>query len=346
MTLIIIVASVTLAASFVCSQLEAALYAVTPAQIEVLLERGAPRAHALEKLRADIEEPIVAILTINTVAHTVGAAWCGALVGDAFGSGALAVFAFVFTVLVLTVTEIIPKSLGVRYASTLATKIVVPLQLMVVSVLPLVWIAKKAMRFLRGSGAVAGPSEEEIIGISRLAARSGTVRRQEHRWVHNALRLDESTASKLRTPRPVVEVVSEETLLADLVKHPERWVHSRLPVTRGRNPDAVVGLVRRRDVFEAVLSRPDATVADLMQPIRFVPETMPAHDLLDLFLARRDHMVGVLDEYGTFEGVVTLEDVLERLLGTEIVDEYDQVADLQALARRRRPRVEPGPTDG
>ncbi|MDJ0522228.1 MAG: hemolysin family protein [Planctomycetota bacterium] len=335
MTLILIVAGTTLAASFICSLLEAVLYAVTPARIEVLRAQGAPGAEALERMRADIEEPIVAILTVNTIAHTVGAAWCGALVGAEYGPGALAIFAVVFTVLVLAVTEIVPKSLGVRYAGSLATKVVLPLQIMVYSVLPLVWIAKRAMRLLTsGADAVSGPSEEEVIGVARLAARRGTVRGQEHRWVRNVLRLDEVTAGQLRTPRQVVETVADSLAVADLAHEPGRLHFSRVPVTRGGDVDDVIGLIRMRDVFTAALKESPASVRDIMRPLRFVPESMPAHQLLDLFLTDREHMVGVLDEYGTFEGVVTLEDVLESMLGSEIVDEYDRVEDMQELARR------------
>ncbi len=338
MTLILVVAGLTLAASFVCSLLEAALYSINPAQIEVLRVRGEPRAAELEKLRSNVEEPIVAILTVNTIAHTVGAAWCGALVGAAYGSHAVALFATVFTVLVLALTEIVPKSMGVRYAASLATRIVTPLKVMVFAVLPLVWICKRAMHALTGPGVVEGPSEDEVLGITRLAARRGALSSQEHRWVRNALRLDEVSAGQLRTPSLVVESFPDDARVADLVKHPERWIHSRVPVTRGEDRDAVIGLLHRREAFECAMTRPDARVADIMRPIRFVPESLLAHELLDRFLESRDHIVGVLDQHGTFEGVVSLEDVLERLLGSEIVDEYDQTADLQALARSRTPR--------
>ncbi len=203
MTLIVVVASITLFASFLCSLFEAVLYSITPSQIEVLRAKGNPGAERLAKLRADIEAPIAAILTVNTVAHTAGAAWCGALVGKEYGSASVGIFAAIFTVLVLSLTEIIPKSLGVRHAGTLATKIVWPLQLMIWSVWPIVWMAKKAMGMLSGKEQ-AGPSEDEVVVVSGLAAKGGAMRNEEHRWVENSLALDTVTAQDLRTPRTVV----------------------------------------------------------------------------------------------------------------------------------------------
>jgi magnesium and cobalt exporter, CNNM family len=336
----------TLVSSFLCSLFEAALYSITPGQLGVWQEKGGPAARRLVRLRGNIEQPIAAILTINTIAHTVGSAWCGAMVGELWGSNALGLFAAIFTFLVLAVTEIVPKSIGVRYAARLGPAIAWPIQLMIWSVWPIVWLAGKAMALLAGEHTEAGPSEAEVLVLSRLAAHHGGVRPEEHRWVENALRLDKVNAGDLRTPRTVVETLSADQRVDALVAAPERWVHSRVPITEGGDPDQVIGIVHRREAFDAALSRPDAglVLRDLMRPVRFVPETMPAHELLKLFLGDRSHMVAVTDEYGGFEGVVTLEDVLECLLGSEIVDEHDQVTDMQELAleRSRERRGEQG----
>ena len=352
---IVVVAGITLLASFMCSLFEAALYSITPSQVEFLKQTGARGGRRLARLREDVEGPIAAILTVNTIAHTVGAAWCGALVGRTFGSAAVGVFAAIFTVLVLAVTEIIPKSLGVRYATTLGPMIVWPLQLMIWSVWPIVWIAERSMRLLTGKAESTDPSEEEVVLFSRMARRGGSVREEEHRWVQNALLLDRVTAGEIRTPRPVVFMLSADARVAEVVDGGS-WAHSRVPVTDGGNPDRVIGLVHAREVFAAaVAGRGDERLRDLMHPIEFVPDAMRAHDLLNLFLQKRKHMVAVTDEYGGFEGVVTLEDVLECMLGQEIVDESDEIEDMQELARQRRRRLpiaessddgaEPGPAD-
>jgi CBS domain containing-hemolysin-like protein len=335
MTGILVVGSLTLVASFVCSLFEAALYAIPPARIEVLRGRGVRGAEQLARLRHEVERPIAAILTVNTIAHTVGAAWCGAMVGQELGSRAVGVFAAIFTVLVLAVTEIVPKSLGVRYAEVLGPLIVLPLRVMMWSVWPVVWIVERAMGRLSGVG--HGPTEEEVEVVSRMAASHGSVRAEEHRWIRNALKLDRTTAGELRTPRTVVETLDADTSVRDLLEHVEGWVHSRVPVTEGEDADQILGLVHRREVLDAALCRPDddLLVRDLLRPIRFVPETMAANELLELFLADRAHMFAVVDEYGGSDGVVTLEDVLECLLGTEIVDEHDEVEDMQRLALER-----------
>ena len=348
MTLIVIVASLTLLASFLCSLFEAVLYSITPSQIEVLKAQKRPGARRLSKLREDVDAPIAAILTVNTIAHTAGAAWCGALVAKEFGSASVGVFAAIFTVLVLVLTEIIPKSLGLRYSQSLATKIVWPLQTMIWLVWPIVWLAQKAMGLLSGKEQ-AGPSEDEVVVVSGLAAKGGAMRSEEHRWVENALALDKVTAKDLRTPRTVVESLDADLPLEEVSKLAEDWIHSRVPLTEGGNPDNIVGLIHRREAFDALLSNDQGSgliLRDLARPLLFVPSTMKGHELLQLFLKERVHLVAVADEFGGFEGVVTLEDVIESMLGAQIVDEYDQEKDLQKLARERsRMRHEKPPTE-
>jgi len=336
---ILLVGGLTLLASFVCSLFEAALYAITPSQLELQRKRRAPGADRLALLRANVEEPIAAILTINTIAHTVGAAWLGAMVAEQFGSRTVGIFAAVFTFLVLTLTEIIPKSLGVRFAQRLGPRIAWPLQLMIWIAWPIAKPAKVAMRLLTGAGPTRGPTEDEVVVFSALAAMHGEVRRDEHEWVRNALRLDRYTAGDLRTPRTVVETLPADLIVSDVITRPAQWVHSRVPLVESGDLDQIIGLVYRREVFDAGLARTAERLRlrDLKHSIQFVPESMPAHRLLDLFIKERKHMVAVADEYGGFEGVVTLEDVLECLLGAEIVDEHDEFEDMQEIARHRNP---------
>jgi CBS domain containing-hemolysin-like protein len=338
---ILIVAGTTLLSSFLCSLFEAALYSITPSRIEVLRERGVRGANRLARLREHIEEPIAAILTINTVAHTVGAAWCGALVAERFGSAAVGVFAAVFTILVLAVTEIVPKSLGVRYAAQLGPAIVVPIRVMIWSTWPVVWMVKGVMAGLKGADAAQGPSEEEVAILARMAAQHGAVSSDEHRWVENALALDQVTAGQLRTPRTVVETLDADTPIQELVNMVEDWVHSRVPVIEGEDPDRVIGMVHRREVLDTALrpSGDERVLRDFLRPIRFIPESMPADVLLRLFVEDRTHLAAVVDEYGGLAGVVSLEDVLECMLGADIVDEHDQVENMQVHARERRDRL-------
>lgn len=336
MGIIILIASLTLATSFLCSLFEAALYAVSPTQLEVLKKKGVRGANRLTRLRMDAEESIAAILTVNTIAHTVGAAWCGALVAEEYGDDAFGIFAAIFTFLVLALTEIVPKSVGFRFAKTIGPRIAWPLQIMVWISLPIARPARWAMRKMTGGEPQHGPSEEEILVFSRMAAKQGKVRSEEHEWVKNALRLDQTTAGSLRTPRPVVNTLPLDLTIGAAAAQQMDQAHSRMPVLEQAGSDEVVGMVYRRELLEHVIrGEQDKQLAELLHPIRHVPETMPGHALIRVFLKDRKHMVAVVDEYGSFEGIVTLEDVLEALLGEEIVDEHDEVVDMQAHARQQ-----------
>ncbi|MFO0947106.1 MAG: hemolysin family protein [Planctomycetota bacterium] len=339
MTAILAVAAVTLTASFVCSLFEAALYSISSAQIEIMRTSRIFGAERLAKLREKINDPIAAILTINTVAHTVGSAWCGALVGKYYGEYWVGVFAGVFTFLVLFATEIFPKNIGVMYALQIAPWMAWPLQIMVWAVWPIVKFCAGLVRLFGQEQEERAPTEDEIMMMSRLAVERGQLRPQELRWVENALRLDEVKASELMTPRTVVYTLPADMPLSDVRHRSEHWTHSRLPLTEDRDPDRIVGMVRRRDVFDAIVKgKPNMTLRDLMHEIDFVPDTMRGHQLLDLFIIQKKHIACVVDEYGGFEGVVTLEDVLECMIGSEIVDEYDRHADMQQLARQKAER--------
>ena len=332
----------TLAASFLCSLFEATLYAITPSQVELLKQRKVKGAQRLDALRADVEEPIAAILTINTVAHTVGAAWCGAIVAAQYGDEAVAWFATIFTLAVLALTEIIPKSLGVRLAPVLGPRLAWPLQLMTWLVWPIARPTRAAMRWMTGAKSETGPSEEEVLVFARLARRHGRVRGEEHTWVQNALMLDRVRAKELMTPRRVVEMLSAAMTVDEAIGRTDRWVHSRVPVFAEDNPDEILGIVYRREVFDAAVAGEGArTLGALRKRLISVPGSMPAHELLRLFLQRRRHLAAVVDEYGGFQGIVTLEDVLEALLGEEIVDEHDEIVDLQQHARDSNPHAEP-----
>jgi CBS domain containing-hemolysin-like protein len=191
---------------------------------------------------------------------------------------------------------------------------------------------------MTGGPGKVGPSEDEVMVFAQLARRHGHVRGEESTWVENALTLDKVRAREIMTPRRVVEMMSADLTVADAIARTDRWIHSRVPVRDANRPEEILGLVFRREVFDAGVSgNHEQTLATMCHPLQSVPGSMPAHELLRLFLHRRRHMVAVIDEYGSFQGIVTLEDVLESLLGSEIVDEKDEVVDMQAHARESNP---------
>ncbi|MGP1310151.1 MAG: CNNM domain-containing protein [Phycisphaerales bacterium] len=339
--LIVLILSVTLslAGSFMCSLCEAALYTVTDAQVGAMIQQRKWGARTLARMRSNMDRAVAAILTVNTVAHTVGASVAGAAVGALTGSTGLAIFSAIFTVAILIITEIIPKSIGIARAGAVAPKTAWIVEFMIWSMFPLVIVSERLTRLLNRGVKREGPSEHEILSLTRMAVRLGSLQAHEAELVSNALELDEYEVREIMTPRSVTFVLPDKLRITDTDQHAQHWVHSRLPVIRDENPNEILGIVHRRDVFDVLVSESpkdkDKRIQDIMRPVRFIGASAGADEALREFLAGRQHMFVVVDEYGTWVGIVTLEDVLETLLGREIVGEHDPVADMQDLARQQ-----------
>ncbi len=329
--------------SFLCSLMEAALYTISPAKIEELRLAGVKGGERLSRLRANVEEPIAAILTLNTIANSAGAAFAGALVGMTFTENpglATTIYSIFFVLLVLYVSEIIPKTLGVTYADRLAPLLSLPLLGIIRVSKPFVKTGQFITRMIRkdpGENHHA-PSENEILAMTEMGVRAGTLLPEEARWAINALRLNDVTARELMTPRTVVYMLPADLALPDVTVHSEHWVHSRLPVVQNNNPDHVEGIIHRRDVFDRLAGKKPEELEgqklrDLMSAPVFVPETIRCNDVLRRFIETRQHLLIVTNEFGGMEGVITLEDVLEYIIGEEIVDSHDKHADMQEYAR-------------
>lgn len=327
----------SLVGSFICSLCEAALYSVSDTRVAAMVHDGVPGAKTLAKLRAHIDKAIAAILTFNTIANTVGAAVAGAIVGAKYGNVWLGVFSGLFTLAILFGSEVIPKSVGVAHADYLAPRLAWVIEAMVIALYPLVLLCGMMTRRIVGKRRVSAPTEHEILSMLRLAVRHGELPAHEAEIVANALKLDRFTVRQIMTPRSVVFALPHTMPLRSIEQHSEHWVHSRLPVVRDDKPDEVLGVVNRRDVFDMLVHEEegDKTLADVMRPVQFVKDDARADAALQRFLSGRQHMFIVVDEYGLFVGIITLEDVLETLLGREIVGEHDPVTDMQALARRQ-----------
>ena len=321
--------------SAVCSLFEAVLYSVPIGRIEELARQGKRAGPILRRLREDVQRPIAAILILNTIANTAGAAVAGAAFERAYGKTWLSIFTAIFTFIILTCSEIVPKTVGVVFARSLAPVIAWPLAGLIWILSPIVWLTQLLTRAIARGRDHHVPQPHEIEALAALAARSGGIDALEKQVITNILALDRRTVKDVMTPRTVVVSVPADMPVAR-TRDPDRtWSHSRVPVYRGE-PDRVVGVVMSRDVLTALAEdRDDTPVEALMKPIHFVPELARLDVVFHDFLARRRHLFGVVDEYGSFTGIVTLEDILEEIVGHEIVDEYDSDVDLQAVARRR-----------
>ncbi len=325
--------------SALCSIMEAALYALPWSYIERLRREGKRSGHVLFKLRTQIERPISAVLTLNTIANTAGASIAGAAAIKVFGAESMGFFVAAFTAAILVFSEILPKTIGVAYSRQLMPVLARPLEGLVWLFTPVIWITGYLGRKVRPSDAPK-TTEEDITAVVSLTRKSGVIQPYEEVTIRNILSLDTKTVSDIMTPRTVVFSLPAQISVSDARNIKNFWHYSRVPVYDNDDPEDVVGMVLRRDVLETLADdHYDARINELMQPVRFVVETLTLDRLLVKFLESRTHLFVVLDEYGGVAGVVTLEDVLEEILGKEIVDETDEVEDMRALARKRRKKL-------
>ena len=334
MTLLLVYLLVALGFSFLCSMLEAALLTVPRSHVAVMVGQGHRAGRHLEKMKNDVDRPLAAILTLNTFAHTLGAAGVGAQATLLWGEATVGVVSFVVTLLILIFSEIIPKTLGAVHAKALAPFVAWTVHGMMIVLWPVVAVCNRISKLLaRTDQAVPMISREEVGSVARMAHEEGAIDKNEARVMRNLIALREATVEQVMTPRTVVSTLSAEQTVEDATRGtPTRF--ARIPVI-GESLDDVRGLLHRRDLFEARSEgRSSVTLGELVRPVHAVPEVARLPAVLEQFLQRREHLFLAVDEYGGTAGIVTLEDVLETLLGVEIVDETDAVADMQTLAKR------------
>lgn len=335
LTLVLAVACAVLI-SFSCSLAEASIYAVPWSAIEMLRKEGRKSGQLLFKMRSEVDKPIAAILTLNTVANTAGSTIAGAAFLAVYGSDHMALFAVCFTAIILIFGEIAPKTLGVGYSVAVARIIARPLDWMIKGLTPLLWLTSFLTRMLSPAGSGPQISEDDIRAVASLSRQAGRIKPYEETFVRNVLALDQKRVYDIMTPRTVVFSLPDELTVEEAYKDPRIWHFSRIPVYGDDNED-LVGLVERRTLGQLYArDEKNLSLGSIMRPLHFVQETQTLDLLLRELLQERVHLFAVLDEYGGLSGVVSLEDVLEEILGSEIMDESDNVADLRALARERR----------
>lgn len=322
--------------SALCSLCEAVLYSVTTSQLELLKNSGHPSARTLLHLRADINEPITAILTLNTIANTVGAAVAGAAAAKLFGDENLILFSGMFTLTILIFSEIIPKTLGVSFAFRLAPVVAHPIRWMVFILKPIVWFCRLVTRLLPSNAQDSNISAEELQTIATLSHESGAIEKAEEKVIINILNLKGKIVREVMTPRTVTFSLDEQLTVEEAMKRVTLiGSHSRLPVFN-HDPDNITGIVLRRDVLQAAAEGKGGNVlSSMLHPVHFVPETAPLNRVLIEFFDRRQHLFVVVDEYGSVTGVVSLEDIIEEIVGREIVDETDRAKDMREFARAK-----------
>ena len=325
---------VSIAVSALCSVLEATLLSTPLSYITGLEDQGVKGAKRLKKLKQNTERPIAAILCINTIANTVGASLVGSLVMKVYGNTLVGVFSAIFTLLILVFSEIFPKTIGSTYWRRLAIPASGIINVMIFIVFPIVWVMEKLTKFISDNADQVSVSREDISAMVSVATEEEVIEKDEKKMIQNLLKLDEITAHEIMTPSVVVEMASGNMTAKEL--YDKDLVHSRIPVCDEENDDYIIGYVLRQTILEKMAEdKFDAKLKDIARPILSFQENESVGTIWEKLLEKKEHISIIIDEYGTFRGIVTLEDVIETMLGKEIVDETDEVVDMQELAKEQ-----------
>ena len=328
--------SIALVFSFLCSVFEAVLYSTPISHIETMAQSGSASGRLLKKFRENIDAPIAGILSLNTIAHTVGAALAGASAVKVLGEPWLPHFSAVFTLMIFLLSEVIPKTLGVIYARSLVPWVAYPIQILIWTQAPLIWLCKLVTRLISRGKKEHGISPNELIAMAHVGRESGTIGVEESNAIQNILRLKEKTVHHVMTPRTVIFALQAKQTIGDVLQTTGVPTYSRIPIVED-GPEDMVGVVLRRDILSVGAEDRDTTfLHQLARPVHFVVESLALDRVLRMFLEKRQHLFVAIDEYGGVAGIVTLEDIIEEIIGREIVDETDVADDMRELARRHR----------
>lgn len=332
--LIYIIMIVSIAVSALCSTLEATLLSTPLSYIQGLEEQGRKGAARLKRLKQNPDRPISAILCLNTIANTVGASIVGSLVFEVYGDAIVGVFSTIFTLAILIFSEIIPKTIGTSYWRRLAIPAAAIINAMIIISFPLVWILEHLTRLISSRSAQISVSREDISAMVSVATEEDVIEKEEKKMIQNLLKLDEVTAHEIMTPSVVVEMVPGSMTIREF--YDSENTHSRILVYDEDNDEYITGYVLRQEVLEKMAEdKFNITLDDILRPVLRFKEEDSVSDIWEELIEKKEHISVVLDEYGSLRGIVTMEDVIETMLGHEIVDEKDEVVDMQEYAKEQ-----------
>jgi CBS domain containing-hemolysin-like protein len=334
--LLVIYIMMALVFSFLCSVAEAVLLSVTPSYIAGLKQNKPGFAERLKRLKQDnVDQSLAAILTLNTIAHTVGAIGSGAKATLVFGNAWFGLFSAVMTLMILFLSEIIPKTLGAVFWRKLTWFTVIFVGSLTRILYPLIWISERLTRLIARRNELQVFRRSEFAAMAKLGEEAGHIRENESRIIHNILRFESLKAKDIMTPRTVLVGLQQDLTVSKAMDLESISAFSRI-LLFGESLDDITGFVLKTDMLiSRALDRKEEKLVTFKRDIMSVISELPLSDLLEFFLNHRQHIALVVDEYGGTKGIVTLEDVVETLLGMEILDEMDKVEDMQALARKQ-----------
>lgn len=325
-----------LVVSFICSLIESVLLSVSFNHISMMKKRGSKAAVLLEKQKVNINRPLAAILTFNTFANTIGAAGVGAETFKIYGNEWVAIASGILTLSILIFSEIIPKTLGAVYYKKLLGFTAYTIKILTFIALPFVYLSRGISKLFKSNGDHYLVTREEMIAMAERGEDEGTLREQESDVIENLLRLNKVTAESVLTPRSVVFALENFETVKDVINNHSPIAFSRIPIFVD-NLDHVVGFVHRYDLVQKqAMDAFDTKMEEIMEPILTILESTTVATVLDEFVKKRQQIFMVEDKFGTIVGLITLEDVIETLLGVEIVDEHDSVIDMRKHAIERR----------
>jgi CBS domain containing-hemolysin-like protein len=355
-TLLILFFLVAIITSFLCSLWEAVLLSITPSYAQIKVEQGGALGRRLQAFKENVDRPLAAILTLNTIAHTAGAIGVGDQAAKIWSEANPLItnllIPVVMTLAILVLSELIPKTLGANYWKELAPFTARALAFIIKALYPLVWFSQFVTRALKKEEVGSAFSRSDFLAMADIGAKHGVFEQHESEIISNLLRFHAVRAKDVMTPRMVVKAASACQSIGNFYEQNRDPRFSRIPLYENDSRDHVIGYLLKDDLLAAVVAgEQSAELRSLMRKIIAVPEDHPIVDLFNRFLTEREHIALVVDEFGGMAGIVTMEDIIETLLGVEIVDESDQTTDMQVLARRsweRRAKrlglvVEPSP---
>ncbi len=335
MILLIFYLLLALLVSFLCSVMESVLLSTPVSFLKVKEENGHKSAAIFIRLKNNIERPLSAILSLNTIAHTIGAAGVGVQATKIFGEYYFGIITAALTFLILIFSEIIPKTIGARYWRSLALASGVIINFMIIITYPLVIMIDYLTGLFSMKGYTHSSSREEISAMANIGVKEGIFEEKENKIIQNIIRLKNVKVSEIMTPRVVMTIADENMSLESFLDNKEFLHYSRIPVY-SENKENITGYVFRQTVFEKLAEDyTDLKLKDIRREIIFIPEFQTLMNLWEIMLEKKEHIAVVVDEYGGIDGIVTMEDIIETLLGLEILDEKDRILDMQQYARGR-----------
>ena len=334
-TLLLVFLFGALAVSFLCSLLESTLLSTPLSYVTMREDEGYRPAKTFKKFKTDSSRPIAAILSLNTIANTLGAAGVGAQATLVFGSRWFGLISVMTTILILVFSEIIPKTIGTNYWKSLMGLVTPILKVLVTIMFPVVVVVEFLTKLITPKESDTSVSREEVSAMANVAEEGGDLEEDENTIIQNLINMDEVTAEDAMTPRVVCAIASENMTVKNFYRDKSFRHHSRIPVYAD-NDEYITGYILRVDALQLMAEdKYDVSLSTIRRDIASFQDITPLDKIWDEMLGKDEQIAVVIDEYGSFQGILTLEDVIETLLGSEIVDEKDTVRDMQQLARDR-----------